>query len=410
MSSVADPSSPWDRALSEFADRGPGVYLDTAARGLLPRSVMAAVVHHLESRVAGSTDKAALFETVERVRSRFAALVGCGADEVAFTKNISEGISLIAAALPWQEGDNVVLCTGLEHPSNVFPWLNLRARHEIEIRDVPSPDGHLPVEAMAAAADGRTRVITFSTVTFAPGLASDVTPLVEAARAHGAFLLADGAQSVGVLHTDVRRLGVDGLAASTQKGLLGLYGMGFLYCRREWAERLSPAALSRFGVDLGGAHEADMGTGTWRLAAGARRFDIGNYNYPAVVAAERALDLLHGVGTEAIDSHVRALARRAAQGLADLGLPVFGHAAAAPPDGLAGIVTIGPWGQGAHDTPGDAAVAALAQALADASVRFSLRRGLLRLSFHLYNTADDVDRVLSLARRLTTGAVRRVSG
>ena len=73
------------------------------------------------------------------------------------------------------------------------------------------------------------------------------------------LFLVDGAQSVGVLHTDVKKSNIDALAVSTQKGLLGLYGMGFLYCRREWAEKMQPAYLARFGVDLGEAHEASMG-------------------------------------------------------------------------------------------------------------------------------------------------------
>ena len=85
-----------------------------------------------------------------------------------------------------------------------------------------------------------------STVTFAPGFRTDVAALGRLCRERDVLLLVDAAQSAGVLHTDVQRSGIDAFAVSTQKGLLGLYGMGFLYCRRAWAERLEPAYLARF--------------------------------------------------------------------------------------------------------------------------------------------------------------------
>ena len=93
----------------------------------------------------------------------------------------------------------------------------------------------------------RSRVVTLSTVSFSPGYRTEIEPIGRAARERGVFLLADGAQSVGILHTDVGRLGLDGLAVSTQKGLLSLYGLGLLYVRRAWAERLRPASLRASG-------------------------------------------------------------------------------------------------------------------------------------------------------------------
>src|SRR5262249_60549664 len=104
------------------------------------------------------------------------------------------------------------------------------------------------------------------------------------------------------------RSNIDALAVSTQKGLLGLSGMGFLYCRREWAERLQPAYLARFGVDLGDAHEASMGDDEYRLAAGARRFDLGNYNFSAAAATEASLGGLPALAASHIQGYVGGLA------------------------------------------------------------------------------------------------------
>ena len=381
--------------LAEFAQEAGTVYLDTCARGLLPRSARDAVVAHLDRRVAGTADKAAMFETLESARAGFARLIGAAPDEVAITKNVSDGLCTIAGAIPWQAGDNVVVCLDLEHPNNIYPWLNLAERVGIEVRAVPAAEGHIDAGALAARFDARTRLATVSTVTFSPGFRIDLAPLSAACRQAGVPLLADGVQSVGILDTDVEQLGIDAMAVSTQKGLLGLYGFGFLYCRRPWAETLRPLSLARFGVDLGAdAHEATTGAGEgWSLMPGARRFDVGNYNYPGAIVADASLKLLLGVGTQRIEDHVTRLSHRLASGLLQLGLPVVGGP---PGPHLAGIVSVGTPG-GGHDTSDDPLVARLYERLNGAGVKCTIRRGTLRMALHLYNTDGDIDRVLELA-------------
>jgi selenocysteine lyase/cysteine desulfurase len=199
---------------------------------------------------------------------------------------------------------------------------------------------------------------------------------------------------VGVIHTDVRDLGVDALTVATQKGMLAFYGMGFLYCRRAWAERLWPASLARFGVDLGAAHETALGEGDLRLQPGARRFDLGNYNYLAAVAADVSIGLLLDLGTREIEAYVRGLSRRLAAGLYELGLPVCGGA---PGKHTSHIVTVGRLG-GGHDTTSDAEMSHLHRHLVANGVKLSVRRGVLRFSLHLYNNEEDVERVIELAR------------
>ena len=395
----ATPGARTANTLSAIRQEFPGatkwVYLDTAARGLLSTRVRRAVDRYLDERTYEGGDKSAMFATVERVRKRFAALVGADPDEVAFTKSVAEGLNAVAAAFPWRDGDNVVVCPDLEHPSNVYPWLRLQRVGGIEVRKVPARDGRMPVERMVEAVDERTRLITVSTVSFAPGFRTDLAPLAEVCRRQGIFLLADGAQSVGMLHADVGRLGVDGLSVSTQKGLLGFYGMGLLYCRREWAERMHPAYVARFSIDLGGAHEASIGDlDDYRLRPAARRFDLGNYNFIGATAAEQGLAHLLDAGTEAIEAHVCALSHRLATGLLELGLPVCGGA---PGPHLANIVSVGDLA-GGHDSADDPAMNALHRTLADNGVKLSIRRGTLRFSMHLYNDEADVDRVVELAR------------
>jgi cysteine desulfurase/selenocysteine lyase len=370
-------------------------YLDTSVKGLVSTPVRDAVVRHVESRVRDGGDKAAMLAAVERAREKFATMVGAGADEVALTKNASEGLNAVARALPWEPGDNVVLCAALEHPNNVYPWLNLRDRLGVEVRMVDPAGGSVPSEAMAARVDGRTRLVTVPTVSFSPGLVTDLEPIAAACRHHGAFFLVDAAQSAGVIDTDVDAMGIDGLATATQKAIGSFYGTGFLYCRRSWAERLHPAYLARYGVAVGDdAHETALDTEKLVMRAGARRFDLGNYNYLGAVAADAALQLLLDVGVPAIEARARGLARRLAEGMAAHGLPLAGGAGA----DLAHIVAVGQRG-GTHDTTDDPRLNSLYEHLTDSDVRLSIRRGVLRMSLHAYNNEADVDRVLELTER-----------
>jgi selenocysteine lyase/cysteine desulfurase len=395
-------------ALASFRDAFPGVgrwaYFDVAARGLLPRPSREAVDHYFESLTYDGGDKAEMFRVVESARTRFATLIGAQPDEIAITKNVSEGINIIATAYPWRAGDKVVLCAEREHPNNVYVWHHLARRQGIEVAMVPSRDGHIAADDLIAALDDRTRMVSVSSVSFHPGLRTDIDAVAEACVERDILLLVDGVQSVGVSHLDVSRTRLDALAVSTQKGLLGLYGLGFLYCRRARAERLDPAYLARFGVDLGSAHEADVGAPDYALMPGARRFDLGNYNFAGATAVDKSLELLLGIGTRVIERHVTALTRRLVEGLCEAGLPVIGA-----PFGphFANMATVAP-----HPDDADFNVR-LEQALVAERVKLSIRRGALRFSSHCYNTVDEVDHVIDVVRRsvrLNSGPTARAGG
>ena len=385
--------NPGVRAL--FPGAGPRAYFDIAARCLLPAPVRDAAVAHLETRMRKGGDKDELRAVVEDARSDFAALIGTDPEEIAITKNVSDGLNLFAASLPWRAGDNVVFCPELEHPNNIYLWYNLRRTRGVEVRPVAPVDGEVPVEAMAAAMDGRTRLVTVSSITFAPGFVTDMAAVASAARKVGALTLVDAAQSVGAVATDVRRLGVDALAVASQKCLLSFYGFGFLYVRRAVADGLIPGHVARYGIDLEDAHETAFSADELRYRPGALRFDVGNYNYLGAVAAGTALKLIRAWRVEAIEAHVRRMAERLAAGLADLGLPVVGGAASPR---RAHIVTVGASGGGRHYTADDPAMNALHARLNDDGIRLAIRSGVLRFSVGVYNDESDVERVLASAR------------
>jgi selenocysteine lyase/cysteine desulfurase len=378
-------------ARRDFPALEQSTYLDVAARGILSRSVRRALDWQLDDATSFGGHKDQWFAKLEETRGKFARLIGAQPDEIAFTKNVSEGLNMIAAGLPWRDGDTVVVAAEAEHPNNIYPWLNLQ-RRGVVVKVVATDAGEITADRILEAIDPRTRLVTVASQTFSPGLRTDLDAIGAACRARDVFFLVDGAQSVGILDTDVARSAIDGLAVSTSKGLLGLYGLGFLYCRRAWAERIEPAYLARFGVDLDDGHEADMGGFAYALMPGARRFDLGNYNFPAAYAVDASLDRLLELGTPAIEQHVGALAHRLADSLVQLGLPVYGQGRR---DALGSIVCVGRLA-GGHDTTGDARMAELYQHLQAHGVRLSIRRGVLRFSLHLYNAPEDVERVIAL--------------
>jgi selenocysteine lyase/cysteine desulfurase len=131
------------------------------------------------------------------------------------------------------------------------------------------------------------------------------------------------------------------------------------------------------------------------FAKGARRFDLGNYNYIGATAVAASIELLLDIGITNIERHVRALSRRLASGIRDIGLDVAGGD---PGPHLGHIVAVGKSGGGRHYTAEDPAMNSLHEHLSANDVRLAIRRGVLRFSLHVYNTEDDVDRVLQLTR------------
>ncbi len=372
-------------------------YFDGGARALLSVNSRKALDELLDARIYEGGDKPAMMDLIERVRAKFAKLINAAPDEVAFTKNVSDGLNSIAGSIPFEPGDNMVLSADLEHPNNIYPWYNIRDRVGIEVRDVPSKDGQIDVDAMILAMDERTKIVTCSTVTFSPGFRTDVPKLGKACRERDVFLLVDGVQSCGTLKTDVEELQVDAMAVSAQKGLQSLYGMGFLYCRKEAADGLRPERLARFGVNLGeDTHEAATGDQAFDFMPGARRFEVGNYNFPGAAATEPALDLMLELGPDAIEERNCSLARRLASGMHQLGLPVCGDL----DDPLrTHLVTIGEMDLNNHEGAGNGELGALFDHLWSNGVRLSIRRGVLRFGIHFYNNNDDIDRVLDLTRQ-----------
>jgi selenocysteine lyase/cysteine desulfurase len=369
-------------------------YLSVCDSTVLSVSVRAAVDEFLDHVMHWRETRAVREVRVDGARSKFARLIGTDADDVAIVKNVSEGINAIATAIPWQPGDNVLLCATLEHPNNIIPWTHLR-RLGVEMRIVEPTDGGIDTAAMVRAIDARTRVVTCSSVSFAPGLRTDLAAIGRECRSRDVLFLVDAVQSCGILSLDVARDHVDALVTSTAKGLLGLYGCGFLYCRRAWAERLTPAYLSRPAVELPPDRYSEMAGLEAKVRPNARRFEVGAVDYASCYAVDASLDLLGRVGAARIEAHVLALAQRLRGGMAELGLEIPRRAQGAE---ASHIVTVGRLGAGGHGVTDNPLLSRLSAELTAQGVVHTIRRGMLRFAFHLFNSDGDVDRVLAITR------------
>ncbi|TIO46002.1 MAG: aminotransferase class V-fold PLP-dependent enzyme, partial [Mesorhizobium sp.] len=149
----------------EFPATKSAIYMDVANQGLISRTTRTSMDQHLDNRLNGLNDEEGMMQLVEQTRSRFAQFIGAEKDEIAVTKNASEGINIIGNAIAWKPGDNVVLCRQLEHANNILPWLQIRDKHGVELRIVETDNGAIPCDAIIDQIDSHSRIVTVSTVT-----------------------------------------------------------------------------------------------------------------------------------------------------------------------------------------------------------------------------------------------------
>ncbi len=359
-------------------------YLDHAAVGALPRESVAALAAAAEAQAQEASKAYQGFETmVEELRVIFANLIGADAEEIGLAKNTSMGLSTVAAGLPWRRGDSIVF-SSVEFPCNVFAWKALAARG-VEVRSVPARGGRVLADDLMAACDGTTRVVALSLVQFSNGYRAEVNTLGELCRARKILVVVDAMQAVGALAIDVHRSPIDVLATASNKWLLGPFGCGWMYVRREVIEQIQPLVLGVYSVMPRTTYLDHSLT----LRPTARRFDDGVPNFLALAGLRPSLELLASVGPAVIESRVLALTDRLAEGLTARGYLVLSPRE--KPGERSSIVT---FRHPEYDS------AALQARLTEAGVVVSLREGAIRVSPHFYNSEGEIDQLLeALPRR-----------
>ena len=394
---------PFERFREGFPVLRKKTYISICDKMILHDDVRSAVNVFLDRLAMATANRSEHEIQVQSARRKFARLMNAPAGSIAATRNVSDGVNTIAWAVPMKEGDNVIVATDAEHPNNIYPWLRQR-RRGIEVRIVDTrPDGALDIEKMIDAIDRRTRVMTVASVTFAPGHRADLARAAKACRAKDVFLLVDGVQSAGVMHHDFAAEPVDGFATSTSKGLLGLYGFGFLYVSPKWIDRLEPAYLSRPAVAHTDDDHSTMGALDYTLQPDSRRFEVGSYNIAGAYAVDAALDLLLDLGTRKIEARVLALAALMKDGMAAAGLE---PAVPAGDPGHSHVVTFGKLNAGGHGFSTDPRIGPISERLTAGKVAHTIRRGQLRFGIHAYNNESDIEHAVACVREALVGRKR----
>jgi selenocysteine lyase/cysteine desulfurase len=357
------------------------IYLNNASVGPIPAGTQRAIdAVEGKRRDPGGFDDAELMTILRSARDAAADFIGARREEIALAPNTSYGLNVAAAVLPLRAGDTVVLPDG-EFPANVYPWL-LRRRDGVRVELVARTPAGWPDEErlLERVRDPAVRVLAVSFVQFASGYRLDLERLSQACRSTGTFLVVDAIQGLGQCPLRVDRVPVDLLACGAQKWLLGPWGAGFLYVRRDLVTELEPAFAGwmafRGTDDFSRLTDYDP-----TFHDDARRFEMVTLPFQDVAGMTASLGLLREIGVERVAAHQRALRAVLEQGAGE------GTRLVSPTDAR-------------HDSgiwcvrPPD--VRAAFARLRAAGVVASLREGSIRLSPHAYNTADEVARVAEL--------------
>ncbi len=375
----------------------PLTYLDSAATSQKPESVLRVLDDYYRQHNANvhrgvhtlSEEATALYEGT---RAKVAHLINTASErEIVFTRGTTEGINLVAQS--WGRANlgpgDEVLITEMEHHSNIVPWQLLQAQLGFSLRFIPlTDDGQLDLAQLDELLTERTKLVSFVHVSNALGTVNPVAQLTQAAHAVGARVLIDGAQSVPHMPVDVQALDVDFLVFSSHK-MCGPTGAGVLYGKRALLEAMPPF--------LGGGdmiREVRLSGSTWSSVP--HKFEAGTPSIAEVIGLGAAVDYLAAIGMAQIQAHEQALTRYAYERLSEVeGLRILGPG----PEARAGLIAFALGDVHPHDLSAVLDRAGIAiRAGHHCAQPVHDRYGVVasaRASFYLYNTPDEIDRLVA---------------
>lgn len=370
----------------------PLVYLDNAATTQKPRAVVEAIAEEYYS-VNANVHRGVHFLSQqattlhEEARERVRAFIGAqSVSEIVFTRGTTESLNLVATSFGetfLQEGDEVLL-TVMEHHSDIVPWQLLRERKGIVIKVIPMNDaGELDMEAYERLFTPRTRLVCVAHVSNVLGTVNPIARMAEVAHAHGAYLLADGAQSVPHFKVDVQALGCDFLTFSGHK-IYGPTGIGVLYGREALLEQMQP-------YQGGGEMIARVTFEKTTYERLPYKFEAGTPDYVGSHALAAAIDYVEGIGMDRITAHERELTKYAMARMADIpGMQLYGTAPDKDAVVAFNVKDIHPLDLGTLLDRLGIAIRTGHHCAQPLMARCGVE-GMARASFALYNTKEEID-------------------
>ena len=359
-------------------------YLNCAYMSLLMKPA-------LEAGAAGLARKAHPWELTpdkfftgsDEFRATAAQLIDCSADCIAIVPSASYGIATAARNVPVKQGQSIVVLAE-QFPSNYYPWQRLVEENGASLKVVPWPEDHDWTTAVLNSLTADVAIAALPHVQWTSGGRLDLIRIGEACRKIGAALVLDLTQSLGALPFSVRDVQPDFAVAASYKWLLGPYSVGVLYVAPKWQGGIP---LEENWIQRATARDFSSVLYTENYDVGARRFDMGERsNFALLPAAVRAMKQLLEWGVAQISETAGALNRQLAEAAADLGFSAPAEPLRAP-----------------HYLAlrrKEAIPKELPEVLARDKVFVSVRGSSIRVTPHVYNTAQDCERLIACLRRI----------
>jgi len=384
MSTTAAARTDWRQEWFEFED---ATYLNLAGQSPMPKVSLKAVQAALESKkFPHHKPDSTFFEVPDRIRGNIARIIGAKPEEIAVTSGASTGAIAVAHALKWNPGDEVITAKG-EFPLQYTTWKPMEEREGIQLKIVSPRERYITADDVIAALTPKTRLVSISHVRYNDGSMLDAAKVAKACHAQGALLLLDVSQSCGAVPMNVHDLGADFLICAGYKWLLSPFGTGFFWAKQEHLAGLRPDAYYWMAV-AGADNFAALNFADPKPADAAKRWDSAewasyfNFN---LAGMDTSVEFAANVGAEAVAEHNRKLIE-----LLFERLPKDRCVTASPLD----AAQRGPYGCFAARTPEK--TTELYNKLRKENVIVSLRDGNIRVSPYLYNTEQDIDRLIAV--------------
>jgi selenocysteine lyase/cysteine desulfurase len=352
------------------------IYLNSCSQGPLSDAVQAGLEDFMASWHEQGSPWELWVNHYEAARTAFAQFINASPDEVAIVTSVSAGINGVASALNFQQRKKVVMGE-FEFPTMGHVWLGQRVRGA-EVHFVSAEDNRIPAANYEKMVDRNTLIVPLTHVCFKNGFRSEVNAVTQIAHRCGALVMLDDYQDCGTRPIDVKAMDLDFFLTGTLKYLLGPPGLAFMYVRKELIPSLVPTVTGWFAQANPFAYDPKL----FDLSPTARRFESGSPSVPNVYAALPGFQLLQEIGLENVAGHIKNLAQSLLSYAHDLGIRTK-----TPADSAGPLVVL----QCKDST-------LLVQKLAESSIVTSNRHDGLRISFHVYNTMDDVKAVVEVLK------------
>jgi selenocysteine lyase/cysteine desulfurase len=276
-------------------------YLNHAAVAPWPKRTKDAVIAFAHENITYGASRYQLFnEKEDHLRRQIKALINApSVDDIALLKNTSEAISVVAAGINWNRGDNIVT-SAEEFPSNWIPW-DAQKRHGVSLRKIDVRVPH-PEQALMDACDDHTRVLTISSVQFSSGIRLDLELLGDFCKANNILYCVDAIQSIGAHDIDVQKIQADFVMADGHKWMLGPEGLALFYVNAAIRDELN---LCQHGWHMTATPE-NYDIQSWQPADSAKRFEPGSNNLLGIHALSASLNLIEELGMSYIEAELNA--------------------------------------------------------------------------------------------------------